>query len=91
MIQVNDPLLDGNELNYVSDCIKTGWISSAGKYIIDFENKWAAYCGMKHGIAVSNGTVALELAMEILCLPLGSEVVLPSFTIISVKNLKKTN
>lgn len=83
MIQVNDPLLDGNELNYVSECIKTGWISSAGQYITEFEKKWATYCGMKHGIAVSNGTVALELAVEILCLPSGSEIILPSFTIIS--------
>lgn len=83
MIQVNDPLLDGNELKYVSECVTTGWISSSGKFIAEFEKNWAAYCGMKHGIAVSNGTVALELAMEILCLPPGSEVILPSFTIIS--------
>ena len=83
MIPVNEPLLDGNELRYVSDCVTSGWISSAGKYISDFENKWAGYCGMKHGISVCNGTVALELAVEIFDFPEGSEIILPSFTIIS--------
>lgn len=83
MIPVNEPLLDGNELRYVSDCVTTGWISSAGKYISEFEKKWADYCGMKHGISVCNGTVALELAVEIFDFPKGSEIILPSFTIIS--------
>lgn len=83
MIPVNEPLLVGNELKYVSECITTGWISSAGKFITEFENQWARYCGMKHGISLCNGTVALELAIEVLDLPRGSEIILPSFTIIS--------
>lgn len=83
MIPVNEPLLDGHELQYVSDCVTSGWISSAGKYISDFERKWADYCGMKHGISVCNGTIALELAVEILDFPGGSEIILPDFTIIS--------
>ena len=83
MIPVNEPLLIGNELKYVSECVETGWISSAGTFINRFEDKWASYCGMKHSIAVCNGTVALELAVEILNLPEGSEIILPSFTIIS--------
>ena len=83
MIPVNEPLLPGNELNYVTDCIKTGWISSAGKYIDRFEKEWATYCDRKYGVAVSNGTVSLELALSALELPLGSEVILPSFTIVS--------
>jgi perosamine synthetase len=83
MIPVNEPLLDGNEHKYVSECVTTGWISSAGKFITEFEDKWAQYCGMKHGIAVCNGTVALELAVEVLDFPAGSEIILPSFTIIS--------
>ena len=83
MIPVNEPLLDGKELEYVSECIKTGWISSAGKFISDFEEKWASFCGMKNGIAVCNGTVALELAVEVLEFPAGSEIIVPSFTIIS--------
>lgn len=83
MIPVNEPLLNGHELQYVSDCVTSGWISSAGKYISDFERKWADYCGMKHGISVCNGTIALELAVEILDFPEGSEIILPAFTIIS--------
>jgi len=83
LIPVNEPLLPGRELEYVTDCIETGWISSAGKYIERFEREWAAYCGRKHGVAVANGTVALELAVSALNLPPGSEVILPSFTIVS--------
>jgi perosamine synthetase len=83
IIPINEPLLSGNEAKYIQDCIETGWISSAGKYIDRFESEWADYCARKYGIAVSNGTVALELAISVLSLPAGSEVILPSFTIVS--------
>ena len=81
-IPVNEPLLGTREHEYVLDCIRTGWISSAGKYIERFETEWAQYCGRKHGVAVCNGTVALELALSVLDLPIGSEVILQSFTIV---------
>ena len=83
MIPVNEPLLAGKELEYVTDCIKTGWISSTGKYINEFESGWSAYCGKKQGIAVSNGTTALDVAVHCLGLKPGDEVIMPSFTIIS--------
>lgn len=83
MIPVNEPLLAGNEARYVEDCVKTGWISSAGKYIERFEQDWAAYCSRRHGVSVSNGTTALEAAVEALGLKEGDEVILPSFTIVS--------
>ncbi|MDD5242738.1 MAG: DegT/DnrJ/EryC1/StrS aminotransferase family protein [Syntrophorhabdaceae bacterium] len=83
MIPVNEPLIGEKEIAYVTDCLHTGWISSAGKYIEHFEKEWAAYCGRKYGIAVSNGTVALELALSVLDLPEKAEVILPSFTIVS--------
>lgn len=83
MIPVNEPLLPGREMEYVQDCVQTAWISSAGKYITRFETEWAAYCGRKHGVAVSNGTVALVLAISALDLSEGGEVILPSFTIVS--------
>ncbi len=83
MIPVNEPLLAGREVEYVRDCVETAWISAAGKYIDRFESEWAAYCERKHGVAVSNGTVALELAVSALNLPQGGEVILPSFTIVS--------
>jgi len=83
MIPVNEPLLGQRELEYVTECVRTGWISSAGRFIEEFEARWAAYCGMPYGIAVSNGTVALEAAVECLDLRPGDEVILPTFTIIS--------
>lgn len=83
MIPVNEPLLGDRELEYVSECVRTGWISSAGRFIEEFEEKWAAYCGRGYGIAVSNGTVALQVAVACLGLRPGDEVILPTFTIIS--------
>jgi perosamine synthetase len=82
-IPVNEPLLDGRELEYVTECIRTGWVSSAGHFIEEFEEKWASYCGMKYGIAVSNGTAALQVALGCIGLEPGDEVIIPTFTIIS--------
>ena len=65
------------------DCLRTGWISSAGQYIEQFENGWASYCGRRYGIGVSNGTVALQTAVACLELKPGEEVIMPTFTIIS--------
>jgi perosamine synthetase len=83
MIPVNEPLIGDKEIEYVQDCLRTGWISSAGKYLEEFEQAWADYCGMRYGIAVSNGTTALHVAVACLDLQPGDEVILPTFTIIS--------
>ena len=83
LIPANEPLLREHDLEYVTECIRTGWVSSAGRFISEFEERWAAYCGRRHGIAVSNGTVALQAAMACLGLELGDEVIMPTFTIIS--------
>ena len=83
MISVNEPLLGQRESKYVTDCIRTGWISSAGRYIEQFEKGWATYCGRRYGIGVSNGTVALQTAVACLRLRPGDEVIIPTFTIIS--------
>lgn len=83
MIPVNEPYISEKELEYVTEAIKTGWISSEGKFIKAFEDGFASYVQRKHGIAVNNGTNALILALRTLSLPKGSEVILPSFTIIS--------
>ena len=82
-IPVNRPLLDGNEKKYLNECIDTGWISSEGPFINQFEEKFAAKVGRKYGIAVCNGSVALDVALLALKLPAGSEVIMPTFTIIS--------
>ena len=83
MIPVSEPRLDEHALAYAGEALRSGWISSEGRFIAEFETRWAEYCGVGHGIAVCNGTVALEVAMAALALPTGSEVILPSFTIIS--------
>ncbi len=83
MIPVNQPLLDGNEKRYLMDCIESGWISSEGPFVKVFEEKFAACMGRKHAISVSNGTAALDAAVETLGIGPGDEVIMPSFTIIS--------
>ncbi len=82
-IPVNEPLLNGNEKKYLNECIDTGWISSEGPFVKRLEDNMAAYVGRKHAAAVSNGTVALDLAIEALELNPGDEVIMPAFTIIS--------
>lgn len=82
-IPVCEPYLAGNEIKYVLDAVETGWISSSGKYIPEFEKAFASYCGVKHGIAVSNGTVALHLALVALGVGKGDEVIIPNFTMIA--------
>lgn len=82
-IPVNEPLLDGNEKKYLAQCVDTGWVSSEGSFVRSFEEMFAARVGRKYGVAVSNGTVALEAAIAALQLPQGSEVIIPTFTIIS--------
>ncbi len=82
-IPVNEPLLDGNEKKYLTECIDTGWISSEGPFVHRFEQEFAARMGRKHGVAVCNGTAALDAAVEALGIGPGDEVILPTFTIIS--------
>ncbi|MDE7286508.1 MAG: DegT/DnrJ/EryC1/StrS family aminotransferase [Lachnospiraceae bacterium] len=82
-IPVNEPLLNGNEKKYLCECIDTGWISSEGPFVKEFEQKMSASVGRKHGIAVSNGTAALEVAAQALGIGEGDEVIMPTFTIIS--------
>ena len=82
-IPVNQPLLDGNEKKYLIECIETGWISSEGSFVKQLEEQFARRVGRKYGIAVSNGSVALDAAVVALKIGPGDEVILPTFTIIS--------
>ena len=82
-IPVNEPLLNGNEKKYLCECIDTGWISSEGPFVKEFEQKLSETVGRKYGIAVSNGTAALEIAAQALGITEGDEVIMPTFTIIS--------
>ena len=82
-ISVCEPYLNGNETKYVMDAVSTGWISSSGSYVTKFEEAFSGYCGVKHGVAVCNGTVALHLALAALGIGKGDEVIIPSFTMIA--------
>lgn len=83
MIPVNEPLIGQREMEYLTECIRTGWVSSAGRFIGAFEDAWASFCGVKYGVAVCNGTAALQVAVGCLDLQPGDEVIMPTFTIIS--------
>lgn len=83
MIPVNTPLLDGNERKYLTECVETGWVSSEGPFVERLERDFAATCNRTSGISVCNGTAALQVAIEALDLPAGSEMIIPSFTIMS--------
>lgn len=81
-IPVNEPLLNGNEKKYLCECIDTGWISSEGPFVKKFEQKMSASVNRKYGIAVSNGTAAVEVACQALGITKDDEVIMPTFTII---------
>jgi perosamine synthetase len=83
MIPVNEPYIGEKELKYISEAVRSGWISSEGEFIHTFEEKFSSYVQRKQGVSVNNGTNALILALRALDLPEGSEVIIPTFTIIS--------
>src|SRR6266540_3485233 len=80
MIPVAAPIIGERELAYVTDAVQSGWVSSIGPYIDRFEEAFARFIGVEHAIAVSNGTVALHLALHALGVGPGAEVILPDFT-----------
>ncbi len=86
IIPVCEPTLTGNELRYVSECVQTNWISSAGRFIREFERAFADACGTRYGVACANGTVALHLALATLGLEPDDEVIIPAFTMIATAN-----
>lgn len=85
-IPVYQPSLTGNEKKYVNECIDSTWISSKGRFVVEFEEKFAAYTGVRHAASVSNGTVALHLALIALGVGPGDEVIVPTLTYISSVN-----
>ena len=86
IIPVSDPKLDGNELRYLTQCIQSNWISSAGRFVREFEEAFAAAVGCRFGVACANGTTALHLALATLGIGEGDEVVIPTFTMIATPN-----
>tara|TARA_B100001741_G_C16490476_1_gene569416 strand:- start:77 stop:1222 length:1146 start_codon:yes stop_codon:yes gene_type:complete len=82
-IPVNTPRIYNDEKSYVLKCLSSGWLSSEGEYVKKFENKFAKYNKKKYGVSVSNGSAALEIALKSLNLKKGSEIIIPTFSIIS--------
>lgn len=85
-IPVYQPSLDGNEKKYVNACLDSTWISSKGQFIQEFEQAFASYTDVKHATSVSNGTVALHIALLALGIGPGDEVIVPTLTYISSVN-----
>lgn len=83
---MSEPYLGREELENVSEAVKTGWISSNGHFIKDFESMFAKYIGTKHGVSACNGTAAIHLALAALGIGNGDEVILPSITSIACAN-----
>ncbi|NQE05711.1 Aspartate aminotransferase [ANME-1 cluster archaeon GoMg1] len=86
MIPIAEPCLGEEELKNVTEALKSGWISSKGKFIEEFEEKISSYCGRKYGVATSNGTVALHLALKTLGIGKGDEIIIPDLTFVAVAN-----
>lgn len=85
-IPVSEPCLGGNEEKYVLECMRSSWISSLGRFIPQFEEGFARFCGSKHGVAVMNGTAALQLALAALGIKGGDEVIVPDLTFVATAN-----
>jgi perosamine synthetase len=85
-IPVAEPALAGNEKKYVMDCVESNWISSRGQYIERFESAFAEFCGVKHAVSCTNGTVAIHLALLALGIGPGDEVIVPTLTFVATAN-----
>lgn len=86
IIHIASPVFNGNEKKYVDDCIDTTWISSIGKYIKEFEKKFAEFIGVKYALACCNGTVALHLPLLAYGIKPGDEIIVPTLTYIATAN-----
>src|SRR6185503_8748205 len=88
-IQIASPDLSGNEEKYVVEAIRSSWISSTGRFVDRFEQEFAELCGTRFALSVSNGTVALHLALLTLGVQPGDEVIVPSLTYVATANAVK--
>lgn len=80
MIPLSVPEIKGNEWKYIKECLGTNWVSSAGKYVDLFENRFKEYLNVNYAVATVNGTAAIHLALKILGIKIGDEVIVPSLT-----------
>lgn len=85
-VPLHEPTFNEKEVDYVTDCIRTGWVSSVGKYVDRFEKELAAYIGVSRAVAVVNGTAALQIALILAGVKEGDEVLIPSLSFIATAN-----
>ena len=85
-VPLHEPTFNEKELEYVTDCIKTGWVSSVGAYVTRFEEDLAKFVGVKRAVAVVNGTAALHIALKVAGVEADDEVLMPSLTFIATAN-----
>ena len=85
-VLLHAPEFAGNELAYVTECVETGWVSSAGKFVDEFEQRLAQFTGAKHAIAVANGTAALHVALVLAGVQTGDEVLVPALSFVGTAN-----
>ncbi|MCB0691801.1 MAG: LegC family aminotransferase [Saprospiraceae bacterium] len=86
MIPLSIPNISGNEWKYVKDCLDTGWISSVGSYVTQFENKVAEFVGANYGVAAMNGTAAIHLSLQLADVEQNDYVIVPNITFIASCN-----
>lgn len=85
-IPLHEPEFSGAEWELVKDCLDSGWVSSVGKYVDRFEAQVAELCGVNHGVAVVNGTAALQIALQVVGVQPGDEVVMQALTFVATAN-----
>lgn len=85
-ISIANPVFNGNEKKYLMECIDTGWVSANGRFVTEFEEKFAEFCGTKYALSCSNGTVSLHLILVALGIKPGDEVIMPTLTYIATAN-----
>ncbi|WP_310603773.1 DegT/DnrJ/EryC1/StrS family aminotransferase [Anaerosporobacter sp.] len=85
-ISIASPVFNGNEKKYLNECIDTGWVSANGRFVKEFEEKFAEYCGCKYAVSCSNGTVSLHLILLAMGIGSGDEVIMPTLTYIATAN-----
>ncbi|KOY82368.1 LegC family aminotransferase [Lysinibacillus sp. FSL H8-0500] len=85
-VALHEPTFNEKEIEYVTDCVKTGWVSSVGSYVTRFEEDLAKFVGVKRAVAVVNGTAALHIALKIVGVEANDEVLMPSLTFIATAN-----
>ena len=85
-IPVSSPLIDEQDVSYVTKCLRSGWISSLGEDVLNFEKKFSEYHGAKYGVSTNSGTTALHLALAAMDLKAGDRIIMPTFTMIASIN-----